>query len=196
MRHIEKRWKEHIKDSKRERCEIRPLYRAMRKYGKENFTIEQIEECDADILSEREQYWIRYYDTYKDGYNATLGGEGDTLLDYDNIITTYLKMHNASQVARTFGCSKDSVYAILKLNDISIVSSADISKSKYSRSIIQYTKNGDFIKEYPSSMEAARNLGNLNYNPNIVRCANEKRKTANGYIWRWKDLQKKNIKKT
>lgn len=67
-----------------------------------------------------------------------------------------------------------------------------IKDSKRERCEIRpYTKNGDFIKEYPSSMEAARNLGNLNYNPNIVRCANEKRKTANGYIWRWKDLQKK-----
>ena len=40
---IKERWEEHLKDSKKEKCEIRPLYRAIRKYGIENFTIEEIE---------------------------------------------------------------------------------------------------------------------------------------------------------
>lgn len=52
------------------------------------------------------------------------------------------------------------------------------------------SKAGDwdskFIKEYPSAMEAARQIGGENYMPNISRCANGKRKTANGYIWEWK----------
>lgn len=53
---IEERFKEHIKDSKRERCEKRPLYNAINKYGEEHFYIELIEECSADVLSEREKY--------------------------------------------------------------------------------------------------------------------------------------------
>lgn len=32
---IEKRWQEHISESKREKREIRPLYRAIRKYKKD-----------------------------------------------------------------------------------------------------------------------------------------------------------------
>lgn len=52
--------------------------------------------------------------------------------------------------------------------------------------ILQYTKEGQFVKEYPSAMEAARQMGSENYMPNISRCANGKRKTANKYIWRWK----------
>jgi hypothetical protein len=48
----------------------------MRKYGIENFHIEQIEEVANDQLNEREKYWISYYNTYFDGYNSTLGGEG------------------------------------------------------------------------------------------------------------------------
>lgn len=59
----------------------------------------------------------------------------------------------------------------------------DIEQSK---PILQYTKQGDFVKEYSSAMEAARALGNINYGPNIIRCANGKRKTANKYIWVWK----------
>ena len=44
----------------------------MRKYGLENFTFEVLEECDAAALNERELYWIRKYDSYNNGYNATL----------------------------------------------------------------------------------------------------------------------------
>ena len=46
----------------------------MRKYGIENFTFSVIEECSQEQLNEREIYWIEYYDTYKNGYNSTLGG--------------------------------------------------------------------------------------------------------------------------
>ena len=36
---IERRFGEHIKDSKRSRCEKRPLYDAMNKYGIEHFSV-------------------------------------------------------------------------------------------------------------------------------------------------------------
>lgn len=49
---IEKRFKEHIKNSKRERCEKRPLYNAMNKYGIEHFHIEELEECSAEESAE------------------------------------------------------------------------------------------------------------------------------------------------
>ena len=65
---IEKRWKEHLRDSKKNLD--RPLYRAMNKYGIENFDIEQVEKTDSPV--EREQYWIEYYGSFKYGYNATL----------------------------------------------------------------------------------------------------------------------------
>ena len=39
------------------------------------FIFEIIEECSADLLDEREQYWIKYYNSYYNGYNCTLGGK-------------------------------------------------------------------------------------------------------------------------
>lgn len=77
---LEKRFKEHCQDAFRERCEKRPLYAAMRKYGIEHFHIELIEE--TNIPEEREKYWIDYYNTYKYGYNATIGGDGSCLYDH------------------------------------------------------------------------------------------------------------------
>ena len=49
--------------------------RAMRKYGQDNFSFAILEECEEKDLPEREQYWIKKLDTYKNGYNETPGGE-------------------------------------------------------------------------------------------------------------------------
>lgn len=62
---VEQRWKEHQKDSRRRDFEKRPLYSAIKKYGIENFSIEEVEECPIEILSEREKYWIEYYGSFK-----------------------------------------------------------------------------------------------------------------------------------
>ena len=70
---LNKRWLAHIQESKTN--STRPLYRAINKYGIDNFKIKILEECDSNILSEREIYWIKQLDTYHKGYNATTGGD-------------------------------------------------------------------------------------------------------------------------
>lgn len=54
--------------------EFSRIYKAMAKYGLENFEIKPIETCDSGLLNEREIYWINYFDSYNNGYNATKGG--------------------------------------------------------------------------------------------------------------------------
>ena len=39
---VTKRFQEHCRDYKKERCEKRPLYDAMNKYGIENFVVEEL----------------------------------------------------------------------------------------------------------------------------------------------------------
>ena len=77
---IEKRFKEHCRDYKKEHCEKRPLYAAMRKYGIEHFHISLLEETDDP--EEREKYWIEKLDSFKNGYNATTGGDGKKYIDF------------------------------------------------------------------------------------------------------------------
>lgn len=51
------------------------FYRALRKYGFENFQFDIIEIVEnKDLLNNREIYWIKYYDSFFNGYNSNLGG--------------------------------------------------------------------------------------------------------------------------
>lgn len=47
--------------------------RALKKYGLQNFTWELLEETTKDKLSERERYYITFYDTVHYGYNMKVG---------------------------------------------------------------------------------------------------------------------------
>ena len=49
------------------------LYRAMRKYGIENFTFEVIDYCED--YNEKEIFYISKFDSFNNGYNMTIGGE-------------------------------------------------------------------------------------------------------------------------
>lgn len=57
-----------------------PFHLALRKYGEENFVWTILENCDDELLDEKEKYWISYYETYKKGYNATEGGDNANAL--------------------------------------------------------------------------------------------------------------------
>ena len=73
---IEARFKRHINDAMSNNLDTH-LARAIRKYGPDNFSITLVEEVENyECLNEREQYWISYYDSYKSGYNETIGGDG------------------------------------------------------------------------------------------------------------------------
>ena len=71
----EERFLEHCYKSHSEKHPT-PLHRAMKELGENNFKIEIVEECSVEQLNLREQYWIEFYDSYHNGYNATKGGSG------------------------------------------------------------------------------------------------------------------------
>jgi hypothetical protein len=56
---------------KRLKCSNQPrIYRALKKYGVNNFKYEVIEECDRSMLTDRENYYMKLYDSIKNGYNC------------------------------------------------------------------------------------------------------------------------------
>jgi len=73
----------------------------MRKYGIENFSIEQVEE--TSLLNEREIFWIDYYKSFEKGYNMTLGGEGGKKIQIDKIISLWNQGLNLSDISLKTG---------------------------------------------------------------------------------------------
>ena len=49
--------------------------KSIRKYGINNFDFQIIEYCDVNKADERERYWIKYYNSYENGYNQHFGGQ-------------------------------------------------------------------------------------------------------------------------
>lgn len=73
---IEDRFKRHLNDALSNRLDTH-LARAIRKDGKENFSIEKIDSASTlEELNQKEVYWINYYKTCENGYNETFGGDG------------------------------------------------------------------------------------------------------------------------
>lgn len=107
---IEERWKQHISASFDTGFRgDNLLYRAMRKHGRDKFHIETIEKVENNKLSEREIYWIKYYDSYNNGYNMTLGGEGVILYDIDTFLELWNKGYSTSEIADMVGCCQATV---------------------------------------------------------------------------------------
>ena len=72
-RDLEWRWRKHKKDSIC-KCGLDTKFsRAVRKYGVDNFTIEEIERlenCTRKQLTEREHFWVTELNTIETGYNV------------------------------------------------------------------------------------------------------------------------------
>lgn len=157
---VEKRFKEHIGDSRKKRCEKRPLYKAMNKYGVEHFYIEVLEECSAEIVAIREEYWISKLNTYgSNGYNATRGGDSKKYYDYQEIANMYLKLQNQQKTAQYFGCDALTVKTACEECNVSTCSSQDLVRQKYSKRILMLPDNITFN----SINEAAKYLKENKY---------------------------------
>ena len=186
---IEKRFKEHCSDAFRDRNEKRPLYAAMRKYGIEHFHIELIEETDNP--EEREVFWIENKRSFKNGYNATKGGDGVRYLDYDLIIATYQELKSEKETAKKLKVDIGSVRIALKEHDEKIYTSQEVNRKKYGTVIKQLDKNTDeLIQVFATAKDAARHIrpdtssiGGVT--SHITDVCKGKRKTAYGYKWQY-----------
>lgn len=176
---IEHRWQHHLyKGRNPDRPDTDyPLYRAMRKYGLENFNISQVEETDNELLDERERYWIQFENSLvPNGYNCDLGGKGVSRLNHEEVLKYYLEVanENASETARYFGCTLQTVLKILETKDLT-------AKGSNQRIIQISLKDGSIIKEFNSLVEAQNelNIGRIQ----LWSAVNGQAKSAGGYAW-------------
>lgn len=69
------RWKQHCWKASHFQDDCPSLSRAIRKYGPENFIVEEIYNCSLEELNDAETYFILLHDTHINGYNCTIGGD-------------------------------------------------------------------------------------------------------------------------
>jgi hypothetical protein len=95
---------------------------ALYKYGVDNFDFKQLCECPIEELDELEKYFIQKYDTFNNGYNLTLGGQGSSVLGLDEqkVILKYQELQYITDTAKFFNCSVRTISNILKKNNIKI----------------------------------------------------------------------------
>lgn len=103
----EQRFKEHVKDSyKNKQRYMSAFHKAIKVYGPDSFKVTTLETCDISCINDREMYWINYYNTYKNGYNSTLGGEGTIIYEMpskEELIEAIKISKNPEDLRKRFG---------------------------------------------------------------------------------------------
>lgn len=194
------RWKQHLEDSKYRPSY--PIHLAINKYGVDNFKFRLIEECSDDKVEEREIYYIAKFNTFYEGYNATLGGN----IRYDTEAKPVTQYTKKGERIQDFASVRDAAEFIGKeLSAISRCANGErfsaygyrwswkgeklpILKMKYSQPICAYTRNGDY-KEWSSIKEASRELdiSNGEISRSIRSSVDNKQQCRGWYFFKLKD---------
>lgn len=129
---LNKRILQHFSDLKKGKHHSHKLQRAVDKYGIDNFKIsfKEVEVLDEDALSLLEIQEIEKCDSYNNGYNETLGGDGNkTSLSFEESILVYQILQRYKgvnrQIARYFSCdhtvidnlAKNELYARIEFDE-------------------------------------------------------------------------------
>lgn len=181
---IEKRFKEHCKDRLKRRCEQRPLYSAMNKYGVEHFHIELLEETDNP--EEKEKYWIEYYGSFKNGYNATKGGDGKFYVDVELILRLWNDGKNNTEIQKITGYDRQTITNHLKDCGITEEERLFRKNEKYRKPVAMLDKNTEeIVQVFSTSTDAEKYLQKPRGHQHISEVCKGKRKTAYGYKWKY-----------
>ncbi len=149
------------------------FHRAIRKYGRENFTWEIIDQAeDKEELNEKEKYWIQHYNSFikfenSNGYNMTIGGDGasgEFHPFYNRQVPEDIRQKISVKLKGRY-MGKDNPMA---------------------KAIIQLSLEGEPIAFYESMSTAERELG-LEFMSHIGDCCNNKLASAHGYIWMYEN---------
>lgn len=191
---IQERFKQHIHDANKGYYNHRPLYNAFNKYGIENFIVEELEECNTEEVNQKEIEYINKFDTYSNGYNATLGGEGTITIDYDKVLEKYRMGLSAGQIAKDMNHDIKQITRILKSKGVSKEEIVERGHDSQGRPLYKIDKKtNEILEKFDSVAKAAQYLKDNNISKDTIggisahisQCCNGIRKTAYGFIWRY-----------
>lgn len=190
-RAVEIRWTEHTNylNTSYDSQQNSLIHIALRKYGKENFTFEVLEDnIPVEELNKREQYWIAYYDTFTHGYNMTPGGDMKPLkYDYNELLEFWQQGLSPTEISQKIGINQN--YLLQLLLQLGITHNEIKVRSNQYKSVPveQYTLDGKYIQTFSSIRQAALNLGNEDYTGNISAACKGKITSFNHYLWKTVD---------
>lgn len=162
------------------------LHKAFRKYGINNFNIEQIEEIDNSLLNDREIYWINFYNSMMpNGYNMTFGGEGSTKINYKLVYELWDSGKSISQIASLLNHSIAQLKMILSSyknfnneeNNKRTINATKKQVGQYDKNTYELIKIYDSIKDAAAAVNVDRSC--------ISRCCSGKKKSSRGFVWRF-----------
>lgn len=206
--HIEKRWKEHLQGKGSVL-----LHQNFGQYGINNFTFEILELCNEELLNQKEEFWIKHFDTYNNGYNQNSGGDnvehavkvtkksvycydlnGRFMKEYDSLCEaerqTGIGNSLISRAIKTNGRTKNYQWRDHYLDQIPVyirnTNAGSIQiKGKKIKAVEQYTLDGKLINSYISISQASKITKIAK--TSISEVCRNKRKTAGGYVWKFKE---------
>lgn len=161
---VKDRWYRHCSKSGISEAELNTHFkRAILKYGKENFIVETIEICDSKELNEGEKFYISYYNSFKEGYNSTIGGQDGnkpfktTEKEDNQIISLYNYGFSLREIGKEFNVDKSTVKGVLIRHGIILRTTRTYKLSQEEReSIIEEVNKGISRKEIMSKYNISK----------------------------------------
>lgn len=159
------------------------LYADIQTYGWSNFDHEVIElpHCLLDFF---ESHYIQHYNTMDPtkGYNRDFGGVRSKHLSSE----TKHKISIARMGMRPSEETRKKMSEAQAGRVFSVEHRQKLSKA-FSRPVAQLTIDGHIVNEFPSRTKATEQTG-VN-GSHISDCCNGKRKSAGGFVWRYKEAE-------
>ena len=140
---------------------------------------------NKDDALKYEAFLIAMLDTVRNGYNIS---EYDSHYykrteEHKKKLSESLTGHEISEEIRK-KMSESHIGMTFSEEHKKKISEANKGKiNSPTKSVLQYSINGEFITKYPSTREAGRRTGC--YHNSISACCKGKQKTCGGYIWRY-----------
>lgn len=114
---VKSRFNRHCRDRKSSRM-YGSIDNLIQTVGREHFNVEEIEKVPRELLNEREQYWINYYDSFYNGYNRTLGGEGNLIYTSEEInkaLDMYYNGASMTEIQEKYGLHHSTLHKYRKM---------------------------------------------------------------------------------
>lgn len=184
---IQHRWDQHISAAfaNKDKDEYNfLLHKAIRKYGISAFEVEAIEEVKNENLSERESYWIAFYNSCileedANGYNMTYGGEGNLKISRQEIYDLWEEGFGSNSISQKTGHCSVSIKQVLQT--LSTYSKEENFARNTGTKVYQYSSDGKLLRGYSSISMAARSVG---VDPSVInKCCNGHKQSAAGSYW-------------